>query len=467
MEGYANGLAAYGAADAMDISVGEDAATHQALGSWYQANLQQPSYNGPAAAYRPHVQVGTAGAASELPAGAAAAQEALQSAGATVPPAAPRGMMEAPANTDAASGVFTGVPADVLERTTRVFKFSEAQREAVRSLEQEERRRKCSRLNGSCRACSSARNESTTSISQRTDSPMLRCGSPIPGLQIENLDEAAADEVASEARDDSACEVCQCDYEDEDEVMLLPCSHFFHKSCISRWFAMKTTCPKCRYALSPPVPESREVIVRRTTTIEWMPVMQWVPASTTTVEIRSEVGSDMETVTTTTTRPILLHEMSPVQIAAFYQVGDTRHTGCDVHGERIDRLGEIQSNRGFSGWRYALSIQGMCGCALFRLTSACMCRGIRQQAQGGMLPGGMTAPPHTMHTSAHMHSPPQGARPAVETQSGSLGGGGGNGIGRGGGGGQEASNGEGVGAEQAPTQSNAQPGVMSPFFWGE
>jgi hypothetical protein len=33
MEGYANGLAAYGAADAMDISVGEDAATHQALGS--------------------------------------------------------------------------------------------------------------------------------------------------------------------------------------------------------------------------------------------------------------------------------------------------------------------------------------------------------------------------------------------------------------------------------------------------
>ena len=318
MAGDANGLAAHGAADAMDISVGEDAATRQAQGSW-QANLQQPSYNGAvAAANWPHVQVGTAGAASGLPAGAAAAPEALQStAGATV-------LMEAMDNTgNEASGVFTGVPADVLERTTRVFKFSEAQREAVRSLQQEERRRKCSRLNGSCGACSSARNESTTSTSQRMDSPMLGCGSPIPGLQIENLDEAAADEVASDARDDSACEVCQCDYEDEDEVMLLPCSHFFHKSCIARWFVMKTTCPKCRYALSPPVPESREVIVRRTTTIEWMPVMQWVPASTTTVEIRSEVGSDMETVTTTTTRPILLHEMSPVQIAAFYQVSDT------------------------------------------------------------------------------------------------------------------------------------------------
>jgi hypothetical protein len=359
MAGDANGLAAHGATDAMDISGGEDAATRQEPGSWYQANLQQPSYNGAvAAAYRPHVQVGTTGAASGLPAGATAAPhnpraEALQhSADATVPLQEEQlrllGTMEAPANTgDAASGVFTGVPADVLQRTTRVFKFSEAQREAVHSLQQEERRRKCSRLNGSCRACSSARNESTTSTSQPMDLPMLGCGSPIPGLQIENLDEAAADEVASEARDDSACEVCQCDYEDEDEVMLLPCSHFFHKSCISRWFAMKTTCPKCRYALSPPVPELREVIVRRTTTIEWMPVMQWVPASTTTVEIRSEVGSDMETVTTTTTRPILLHEMSPVQIAAFYQVSDDRHTGCDVHGERIDRLGEIQSNRGF------------------------------------------------------------------------------------------------------------------------
>ena len=83
-----------------------------------------------------------------------------------------------------------------------------------------------------------------------------------------------------------------------------------------------------------------------------------------------------------------------------------------------------------------------------------------------MLPGGMTAPPHTVHTSAHMHSPPQGARPATETQFGSLGGGGGNGIGRGDGGGQEALSGEGVGAEQAPPQRNGQ-GVMSPFFWGE
>jgi hypothetical protein len=109
----------------------------------------------------------------------------------------------------------------------------------------------------------------------------------------------------------------------------------------------------------------------------------------------------------------------------------------------------------------------MCGFALFRLTSECMCRGIRQQAQGGMLSAGMTAPPHTTHHSAHMHSPPQGARPAADTQFGSLGGGGGNGIGRGHGGDQEAPSGEGAGAEQAPTQRNAQPGVMSPFFWGE
>ena len=259
-------------------------------------------------------------------------------------PPATQGTTEGHVNTgDAPGGTFTGVPEDVLERTTRVLKFADAQREAARSLQmqQEERRRKCSRLNNSCGACGSARDASpTTSASQRADSPMVECSPPpIPGLQIESLDEAAGAEVTPDASDDSLCEVCQCEYEDEDEVMLLPCSHFFHKACISRWLTMKTTCPKCRYALSPPVPESREVRVRRTTTIEWMPVLQWVPASTTTVEVRTEEGSDMETVTTTTTRPVMLrnaqaHEMSPEQVAAFYQVAARMPVWRPMHSPR-------------------------------------------------------------------------------------------------------------------------------------
>jgi len=115
----------------------------------------------------------------------------------------------------------------------------------------------------------------------------------IPGLQMD-------------AEEDRLCEICQCGYEEEEEVLVLPCNHFFHSECVSRWLSMRTTCPKCRYEVSPtPEEEEQQVIVTRTTTIEWMPVTHWVPASTTTVEVRHEVGSDMETVTTTTTRPVL------------------------------------------------------------------------------------------------------------------------------------------------------------------
>ena len=46
------------------------------------------------------------------------------------------------------------------------------------------------------------------------------------------------------------------------QVMMLPCSHFFHTACIGRWFAHKTTCPVCRHEVSPPVAAGREVRIR-------------------------------------------------------------------------------------------------------------------------------------------------------------------------------------------------------------
>mmetsp|Transcript_26348 Transcript_26348/g.63524 ORF Transcript_26348/g.63524 Transcript_26348/m.63524 type:complete len:492 (-) Transcript_26348:142-1617(-) len=122
-------------------------------------------------------------------------------------------------------------------------------------------------------------------------------------------------QVDSEA-EDKMCEICQVGYDADDEVLLLPCKHFFHTSCVSRWLGMRRTCPKCRHAVAPldgtPAEEPNGVIVRRTTTIEWVPVVRWVPASSTTVEVRTEVGSDMETVTTTTTRNT---SIDPAQLA--------------------------------------------------------------------------------------------------------------------------------------------------------
>lgn len=43
------------------------------------------------------------------------------------------------------------------------------------------------------------------------------------------------------------CAVCQCDFEDEDEVTKLPCDHSFHTVCIKRWLTRDSCrCPNCR-----------------------------------------------------------------------------------------------------------------------------------------------------------------------------------------------------------------------------
>jgi len=144
-------------------------------------------------------------------------------------------------------------------------------------------------------------------------------------------------------------------------VLLLPCAHFFHTACIERWLAIKTTCPKCRHALAPPVPEMREVTVRRSTTIEWMPVLQWVPASTTTIEVRSEAGSDMETVTTTTTRPVdfrNLYVLSEEQFAAVMQAAPVRAHQPPHQGPGFNYPGDGSSGTAHGGGSAEASGEG-------------------------------------------------------------------------------------------------------------
>jgi hypothetical protein len=50
----------------------------------------------------------------------------------------------------------------------------------------------------------------------------------------------------SECKDEQCdCRICLCDYEETDELGILPCKHSFHYLCIQEWGKRKPNCPYC------------------------------------------------------------------------------------------------------------------------------------------------------------------------------------------------------------------------------
>ena len=48
---------------------------------------------------------------------------------------------------------------------------------------------------------------------------------------------------------DPSCNICFDDYHEDNNARLLRCGHFFHKTCIDKWFKTNNTCPVCRFNL--------------------------------------------------------------------------------------------------------------------------------------------------------------------------------------------------------------------------
>jgi len=46
-----------------------------------------------------------------------------------------------------------------------------------------------------------------------------------------------------------SCSICLNDYEEGNEIKLLPCFHRFHKDCIDPWLDAHNTCPVCKYKI--------------------------------------------------------------------------------------------------------------------------------------------------------------------------------------------------------------------------
>ena len=115
-------------------------------------------------------------------------------------------------------------------------------------------------------------------IEEQEPSSGLAADPDDPSHRTEECDSSAFSRPRGVEHDGVICEICQCDYDLADDVTLLPCKHFYHQHCIGdrvasfrsfcvlilvlisivsshrcaeRWLGQSTTCPKCRFEVSP------------------------------------------------------------------------------------------------------------------------------------------------------------------------------------------------------------------------
>lgn len=53
------------------------------------------------------------------------------------------------------------------------------------------------------------------------------------------------------SNENNSCTICQCEYEENEDVRNLPCTHMFHKECIDTWLVQNNKCPLCRHEINP------------------------------------------------------------------------------------------------------------------------------------------------------------------------------------------------------------------------
>lgn len=69
---------------------------------------------------------------------------------------------------------------------------------------------------------------------------------PASEESVNKLKEIIFNEETCPAKD---CSVCQEDYKNGENLLVLPCEHTFHKDCVKKWLSMHNSCPACRKPL--------------------------------------------------------------------------------------------------------------------------------------------------------------------------------------------------------------------------
>ena len=53
-------------------------------------------------------------------------------------------------------------------------------------------------------------------------------------------------DLPSNEPDSSSCSICMAEFDEGEDVRLLPCIHQFHCVCIDKWLATDVRCPMCK-----------------------------------------------------------------------------------------------------------------------------------------------------------------------------------------------------------------------------
>ncbi|KAJ1667536.1 hypothetical protein EV178_001265 [Coemansia sp. RSA 1646] len=84
------------------------------------------------------------------------------------------------------------------------------------------------------------------------ESGRITCHPHLSADQIKALPRHIVADKTEQPNAQQTCGICLVDYRAGDQVIDLPCKHFFHESCVVPWLSIKDKCPYCNYKLCSP-----------------------------------------------------------------------------------------------------------------------------------------------------------------------------------------------------------------------
>jgi len=156
---------------------------------------------------------------------------------------------------------------------------------------------------------------------------------PVPESRRTDLEEGAAnddqqDEVASKnSIECEQCAICFDDYEQGDQLRVLPCKHRFHMECVDPWLKQNKSCPLCKHEVDQECTTQSKAFLERSLARPGVPP----PSSSVRSLPSTSVSSDLEMVPIQPRAfrgSLQRNQVQPVQTVQF---SASRH-GVDVSG---------------------------------------------------------------------------------------------------------------------------------------